>query len=438
MPADKPVVTKDDDLRARAALVLPNLTHLSTATYPANYSQFFSSAQGCHATDVNGKVWIDYMCSFGPILLGHGHPAVESAAAEQRAKGNTLPGPGPRMVELAELLVNLTPFASWAMFQKNGSDATTLCARLARAYTRKRYILRAPGSYHGASHTWMSGRGVLDEEQAFQLNYTFNDLESVREAVREARGDLAAIVVAAFRWDFFHDLELPTQEFARGIRQLCDETGALLVLDDVRSSMRIDVRGSWYTLAPGVEPDLAAYCKGIANGYPLAAVLGREATRVCAQKAPSTGSFWASSVPMAAAIATIKAVVSEDAIGRTIASGERLRSGLQAQARAYGLRVSCSGPVQMPLLTFEADREASPDGAGARLDQWPRITLWCSECALHGVWFHPFHNNFLNAAHTLDVIDTTLQATDKAFRAVRDKFGPDNSDEESGAPSARL
>lgn len=438
MPANKPVLTKDEELRARAAVVLPNLTHLSTANYPPNYSQFFSSADGCHATDVNGKVWIDYMCSFGPILLGHGHPAVEAAAAEQRAKGSALPGPGSCMVELAELLVSLTPFASWAMFQKNGSDATTLCARLARAHTRRRYILRAPGSYHGASHTWMSGRGVLDEEQAFQLEYTFNDLESAREAAQRAGGDLAAIVVAAFRWDFFHDLELPTQEFARGLRQLCDETGALLVLDDVRSSMRIDVRGSWYTLAPGVEPDLTAYCKGIANGYPLAAVLGREATRLCAQKAPSTGSFWASSVPMAAAIATIKAVISEDAISKTVASGERLRSGLQAQARAYDLRVSCSGPVQMPLLTFEGDREASPDGAGVKQDRWPRISRWCSECAARGVWFHPFHNNFLNAAHTLDVINATLHVTDKAFRAVRDEFGPDDSAAARVTPSARL
>merc|ERR1719277_1050652 len=143
---------------------------------PSHYSQFFTSAHGCRVTDVNGKTFIDYMCSFGPILLGHKHPAVEAAAAVQQEQGDCLLGPSERMVELAELLVEITPFADWAMFQKNGSDATTLCVRLARMHTRKRYILRAPGSYHGASHVWMDGHGVLPEEQAFQLHYRFNDL----------------------------------------------------------------------------------------------------------------------------------------------------------------------------------------------------------------------------------------------------------------------
>lgn len=416
----------DDELRARAALVLPNLTHLSTATrHPAHFSQFFASAEGCRVTDVDGKQYIDYMCSFGPILLGHQHPKVEAAAAAQRARGNALPGPGACMVELAELLVGLTPFARWAMFQKNGSDATSLCVRLARAHTRRRYILRARGSYHGASHVWMGGRGVLPEEQAFQLHYEFNDLEGVREAVRQAGGDLAAIVVAAFRWDFFHDLELPTLEFARGLRQLCDETGALLILDDVRSCMRVDPRGSWYTLAPGVEPDLAAYCKGLANGYPLAAVLGREATRAAAQRVPATGSFWASAVPMAACLATVRAALAEDAVGKMVAAGTRLRAGLRAQASRHGLAVTCSGPVQMPLLIFEADRAASPQGAGARFDRWPRVAHWASECAARGVWFDPFHNNFLCAAHTAGTIDETLVVTDAAFESVRRKFGSD-------------
>jgi len=107
------------------------------------------------------------MCSFGPIILGHRHEKVERAADLQRVKfGDCLPGPSERMVELAEILVGLhSEWASWAMFQKNGSDATTLCVRLARLHTQKRVVLRAPNSYHGASHIWMGGRGVLPEEQ---------------------------------------------------------------------------------------------------------------------------------------------------------------------------------------------------------------------------------------------------------------------------------
>lgn len=419
--------SKDNELRDRAAVVLPNLTHLSTKLYPPNYSQFFKSGSGCHATDVNGKVFIDYMCSFGPNLLGYKNAAVEEAVRTQREEGDCLPGPSERMVELAELLVEITPFADWAMFQKNGSDATSLCVRLARMHTRKRIVLRAPGSYHGASHIWMAGHGVLPEEQAFQLNYDFNNLESVYKAVKEAGDDLAAIVVAVFRWDFFHDLELPTQDFAEGLRRICDETGAVLILDDVRSCMRLDPHGSWNTLAPGVTPDLAAYCKGLANGYPLAAVLGKEKFKKVASRVPTTGSFWCSAVPMAAAIATINEVLANDVVGSMVVSGDRLRSGLNAQAAKYGFRISCSGPVQMPLLTFEADREAKPNGAGVNMDEWPRVSFWCSECARLGVWFHPFHNNFLSAAHTIDIIDETLVITDKAFKAVHDRFGKDGT-----------
>merc|ERR1711920_250161 len=112
--------------------------------------------------------------------------------------------------------------------------------------------------------------------------------------------------------------------------------------------------------APGVEPDLVAYCKGIANGYPLAAVLGREAFRQAAAKAPCTGSFWASAVPMAAALATIKILLQSNACAAMEANGARLRTGLQTQAAKSDLRISCSGPPSMPLLTFEADREAAP------------------------------------------------------------------------------
>lgn len=421
-----PASLQDHELRLRAASVLPNLTHLSTQHYPPHYSQFFRSGEGCRITDVNGREFIDYMCSFGPILLGHKHPAVEAAAAAQHELGDCLPGPSERMVELAELLVELTPFADWAMFQKNGSDATTLCVRLARMHTRKRYILRAPGSYHGASHLWMAGSGVLSEEQAFQLHFEFNDLGSVQKAVEQAGDDLAAIVVSAFRWDFFHDLALPTQEFAEGLRQICNFNGAILILDDVRSCMRLDPRGSWNTLAPGVMPDLAAYCKGIANGYPLAAVLGCEKLRTVATRVPATGSFWCSAVPMAAALATIKTAVAEDVVGSMVPSGQRLRDGLRLQAAKHGLKVSCSGPVQMPLLTFEADRKAKPDGAGRNFDEWPRVALWCSECARRGVWFHPYHNNFLSAAHTFAVVDETLVVTYEAFRAVSERFGRDD------------
>ena len=144
--------TADAMLRARAQLVVPGgmWGHLNAARLPEGYPQFFASAEGCRVRDVDGREYIDFMCSWGPILLGHRHPEVQAAADAQAAKGDCFNGPGEVMVELAEDLVAMLPHADWAMFQKNGGDATTCCETIARAGTGRRKVLVARGSYHGA------------------------------------------------------------------------------------------------------------------------------------------------------------------------------------------------------------------------------------------------------------------------------------------------
>ena len=194
--------------------MLASLTHLSTERgYPPGYSQFFASGQGCHVTDVDGKTYIDYMCSFGPILLGHRHPAVERAVRNQQSQGVCLTGPTARMVELGELLVEVVPWAAWAFFMKNGTDATTAAVRVARAKTGRRVVLRAPASYHGAAGLWKEARGfeggVLPEEHAHLAPYVFNGASSVRAAIERAGDDFAGIIVAAFKWDFGEPQALP-------------------------------------------------------------------------------------------------------------------------------------------------------------------------------------------------------------------------------------
>jgi len=142
----------DAALRERAQRVVPGgmWGHLNAARLPQGYPQFFASAEGCRIRDVDGREYVDFMCSWGPILLGHQHPEVQAVANAQAARGDCLNGPGEVMVELAEDLVEMIPHADWAMFQKNGGDATTACVTIARAGTGRRKILVAKGSYHGA------------------------------------------------------------------------------------------------------------------------------------------------------------------------------------------------------------------------------------------------------------------------------------------------
>lgn len=397
----------DTALRARAERVIPGglWGHLNAARLPEGYPQFFTRAEGCRLHDVDGRVFIDFMCSWGPVVLGHHHPAVEAAAREQAAMGDCMNGPAPVLVELAELVVELVPHAAWCIFAKNGTDATTTCVTLARAETGRRKVLIAQGAYHGAA-PWCSPSvaGVTAEDRAHLSTYAYNDVASLEDAAERCGNDLAAVVVSAFRHDMGHRQELPTPEFARRARALCDATGAALILDDVRAGFRLHLGGSWEPL--GVRPDLAAWSKAIANGYALAAVTGRERFRDAATQVFTTGSFWCGAVPMAAALATLTELRRIDGPARMQAMGQRLREGLAERALRHGLRIDQSGPVQMPTLLFADD----PD--------WTRGSAFCAEALRHGAYFHPKHNMFLSCAHTEADIDLALEAADAGFRHV--------------------
>ncbi len=151
-PDDRPRAA-DRDLRRRARAVIPGgmYGHQSAGPLPPEYPQFMKNGRGARLWDVDGNEYVDLMCSYGPVVLGHQHPAVEAAAAAQAAQGDCQNGPGPVMVELAELLVATVRHADWAMLAKNGTDATTTCCTIARAQTGRRKILVARGAYHGSA-----------------------------------------------------------------------------------------------------------------------------------------------------------------------------------------------------------------------------------------------------------------------------------------------
>ncbi|MFL5282372.1 MAG: aminotransferase class III-fold pyridoxal phosphate-dependent enzyme [Rhodopila sp.] len=397
----------DSALRARASRVVPGgmWGHQNVARIGPGYPQFFACADGTRIWDVDGNEYVDFMCSWGPVILGHHAPEVEDAVRRQQALGDCLNGPGEAMVELAELLVETIAHADWVQFQKNGSDAATVAVTIARAGTGRRKLLVARGAYHGAV-PWCSPTlaGVTAEDRAHIILYDYNDLASVNAAVDQAGGDLAGILVSAFRHDLGRDQEMPTPGFARTARALCDATGAALVLDDVRAGFRLHLGGSWEPL--GIRPDLSAWSKAIANGYALAAVTGSDAWRDAAAGVFSTGSFWCSSVAMAAGVATVRALRRGAAIPAMQRLGQKLRNGLAEGAARHGLSLRQTGPVQMPMALFDQD----PDFAKAE--------AFCAGALTRGAYFHPRHNWFLSAAHTDHDVEMALQAADSGFAAA--------------------
>jgi glutamate-1-semialdehyde 2,1-aminomutase len=406
--------TTDDQLRRRAARVIPGgmYGHQSVANLPPGYPQFFASALGPHVTDVDGHRYIDLMCSYGPMILGHRHPAVEEAAERQRLEADCLSAPTARVVELAECLVDTIADADWALIAKNGTDATTACLTIARAATGRSIVLAARGSYHGAA-PWCSPKpdGVLPSDRAAMRYFEYNDLSSLEQAAHDAAGDLAGILITPFKHIEGLDQELVTPEFAAKVRQLCDQHGALLCLDDVRCGLRLNLGGSWEPL--GIQVDLSAWSKALGNGYPVAAITGRDQYRDAASRVFLTGSFWTASVPMAAVLATIRTMRSEDGVARIAAAGRRLRDGLEEQARSHGLDIHYTGHVAMPYVTFTADTD------------YQRMNVFALASLQHGVYLAPRHNWFLSVAHTDDIIDEALQATDQALQQVASTFGRD-------------
>ncbi|MBS7789757.1 aminotransferase class III-fold pyridoxal phosphate-dependent enzyme [Roseococcus sp. SDR] len=379
--------------------------HLNAAKLPEGYPQFFARGEGGHVWDVDGRRYVDLMCSWGPIVLGHHDPVVEAAARRQAALGDCLNGPGPVLVELAERLVERIPAADWAMFMKNGTDATTACVTIARAATGRGTILIARGSYHGAA-PWCTPVpvGTRPEDRANQLRFDYNDVASLEAAADAAGGDLAAIIVTGFRHDNVVDQELPSPAFATAARRICDRQGAALIVDDVRAGFRLHPGGSWEGL--GVRPDLSAWSKAIANGHALAAITGRDSLREAAASVFVTGSFWCSAVSMAAAVATLAELERRDVVGHLERLGTLLREGLAERARGFNVGLRQSGPVSMPLFLFEGDEEF-------RMGR-----DFCAAALKAGAYLHPRHNMFLCAAHSEADIAAVLDAAEAGFRAI--------------------
>jgi glutamate-1-semialdehyde 2,1-aminomutase len=237
------------------------------------------------------------------------------------------------------------------------------------------------------------------------VQFTYNDIESVHRLAERTGGDLAGIVVSPFRHDAGFDQELVDRSFANGVREICDVVGAALILDDVRAGFRLHLGCSWEPI--GVEPDLSAWSKAMANGYPIAAVVGNDTYRTAAESLFTTGSFWFAAVPMAAALATIEALASEGAVDHMVRMGEALRAGITRQAADVGLNVRQTGPAQMPYLSFDSDHA------------YELADIFCVTALRHGAFVHPRHNWFVSAAMTEDDLDVVLSATSKGFAAVR-------------------
>lgn len=375
------------------------------------YPYFSSRAEGSCFWDIDGNRFIDYMCAYGPNILGYNDPDVDEAARLQREKGDCITAPTERMIEFAELLTDTVACADWAFFAKNGGDATTGAILCARAYTHRKKIVFFRGYYHGVA-AWsqkIDYPGIIEEDVANNIYVPWNDLIALHEVFEQNKGQIAAVIGQPYMHGNFDDNELPEEGFWQAVRMLCTDNGTVLIVDDVRAGFRLDLSGSDHYF--GFEADLICFCKALANGYNVSALCGKDFLKNAMSSLTYTGSYWLSSVPFAAGIACINKMKRLDLPRILIEKGKTLTDGLVSSAKKYGYDLRVSG---VPSLFY------------LRLADDPSLVLhqeWIAECVRRGVYFTNHHNHFINAALTDDLIKETIEIADEAFAVLRDRHG---------------
>ena len=374
------------------------------------YPFYVDRVQDSHFWDIDGNPYIDYMCAYGPNVLGYNHKLVEAAVNAQRVKGDCMALPGERQVELAELLVDTITIADWAFFAKNGNDVTTLAAMTARAATGRKKVLLVNGGYHGAAPwTQKAGRpGVTPEDVANNLYVDWNNIEQFRQIVSDHKGEIAMFMATPYHHPVFQDNELPTRGFWQEVEKICRENGIVLAVDDIRTGFRCAISGSADYF--GFRPDLACYCKALGNGHTISALVGTDALRNAVSDVFFTGSYWTGSVAMAASIATIKELRRIDGPNMMIEKGRKLTDGLVAAAADYGINMKISGIPSMFYMRITND------------DSLMMSQEFASQITMRGSFMVSHHNHFINCSLTDDDISQTIQMAHGAFSVVADKF----------------
>jgi glutamate-1-semialdehyde 2,1-aminomutase len=392
---------------------------------------FVARAAGCRLTDADGRTYVDYVCSWGPLILGHAPPAVLEAVRRAAERGWTYGAPCEAEVELADAVRRRMPALEMMRFVNSGTEATMAAVRLARAATGRELILKFEGCYHGHGDSFLvkAGSGVatlgLPDSPgvpaglaALTLTAPFNDVPAV-EALFRAHGDrIAAVIVEPFVGNV--GFIPPTPEFHPAVRALCDRHGALLIFDEVMTGFRVAPGGAQQRL--GVRPDLTTLGKIIGGGFPVGAYGGRaDLMRRIAPEGPvyQAGTLSGNPVAMAAGVATLRGTADPgfyEALERRTA---RLVTGIGDAARRRGMPVTLGHAGSMWGVYFAAGpvrNYADAKGADAALfARWHRAAL------ARGVFLPPstFEAAFVSSAHTDADVDFTVTQLDAALDEAR-------------------
>jgi glutamate-1-semialdehyde 2,1-aminomutase len=390
---------------------------------------FFERASGAYLWDADGKRYVDYVGSWGPMLLGHTHPQVVAAVREAASRALSFGAPTEAEIELAETLCRLVPSVERVRLVSSGTEATMTAIRLARGYTGRSAIVKFDGCYHGHADSLLvkagsgaltfgtpSSAGVPAETAAHTFVLDYNDSSQIKKIFIEKGKDIAAVIVEPVAGNM--NLVLPAPGFLETLREECTRHGALLILDEVMTGFRVALGGAQARY--GIKPDLTTLGKVIGGGLPVGAVGGRR--DIMEKLAPlgpvyQAGTLSGNPVAVAAGLATLRLVEEKGFIANVEATTAALVEGLSAEARKARIPFSAQSIGSMFGIYFRA----APPTSLAEVMQCDRerFNKFFHEMLRRGIYLAPsaYEAGFVSAAHGPAEIDATVAAAREAFRA---------------------
>lgn len=392
----------------RALKVIPHASQTfskSLVQYPKGASPFFiDSAKGSRVWDVDGNEYTDFVNSLLSINLGYQDEDVVKAVTEQLQKGTIFSLPSTLETEVAELLVKYIPSAEMVRFAKNGSDATSGAIRIARAFTKREKVVVC--GYHGWQD-WYIGTTTKDEgipssTKELSFKFEYNNIESLREIFSNNQNEIAAVIMEPM------NIEFPNEGFLQEVKDVCHDNGSLLIFDETITGFRFSIGGAQELF--GVTPDLSTFGKGIANGYPLSALVGRMDVMKKMEDVFFSGTFGGECLSLVAAKTVINKLVEKNVVSNISEKGTYLIKELEALIESFDLGevFHVTGHPSWSFLVMKPYSDITP---------FDLKTLFMQTCHEEGFLCLGTHN--LSYAHTKEDIDNLLKTYHKFFTVVK-------------------
>ena len=382
---------------------------------PNLWPSYYSRAKGCEVWDLDGNHYYDMsIMGVGANVLGYAFDEVDDAAKQAIDNGGMCTLNAPEEVYLAEKLLELHPWASMVRYAKAGGEAMSLAVRIARAYTKKDIVLVC--GYHGWHDWYLSANlvkgdplaevhlkgleplGVPQGLAGTNLIFHYNNFDEFYSLIEENKGKIAAVVMEPIRNDY------PQDGFLDRIRSITEEEGIILVFDEITSGFRLCAGGSHKIL--GVNPDIAVFAKGMTNGYPVSAIIGKREVMQSAQDTFISSTFWTERVALAAATKAIECYEKYDVSEHQIRIGELVIDGWKKAANASGIKINISGIKPLIHFSFECDNEL------AAKTYFTQEMLKRGYLAALGV--------YTSLAHTEAIINMYIDACLEVFESIAD------------------